>query len=326
MAWYSGLWAILIYVMVIAAMRAEPVETFLEAPGPKGPLRGTMLAPEDRQSSEVVLIIPGSGPTDRDGNSPHGLQASTYQLLAEGLAANGVANVRIDKRGMFASNAATADANAVTIADYADDVHSWISTIRERTKISCVWLLGHSEGGLVALVAGDRTEEICGLILASTAGRPLGDVFREQLLSNPANAAVLDEGLAAIAALEQGDRFDTEDMNPALLPLFRPEVQGFLIEAFSYNPAALLAAYEEPALILHGERDIQISVEDADRLSKANSKAEIILLPDTNHVLKSVTSSDRAANLATYTDPRLPLAPGIIEAIERFLTSHRRQK
>lgn len=321
--WNAGLWPILISLMGIGTVMAEPVETFLEAPGPEGPLRGTMLVPGEGQGSDIVLIIPGSGPTDRDGNSPQGLQASTYRLLAEGLAANGVASVRIDKRGMFASSAATADANAVTIADYADDVRSWISTIRERTSARCVWLLGHSEGGLVALAATNQTEYICGLILVSTAGRPLGDVLREQLISIPAYAPLLDEALAATAALEQGQRFDTKDMNPVLLPLFRSQVQDFLVEAFSYDPAALLAAYEEPILILQGERDIQISVEDADRLSKANPKAEIILLPDTNHLLKSVTSSDRAANVATYANQHLPLAPGVIEAIERFLTSHR---
>jgi uncharacterized protein len=72
-------------------------------------------------------------------------------LLAEGLAERGIGSVRIDKRRMFASSAAVADANAVTIDDYVADVGAWIGVIRKETGVSCVWLLGHSEGGLVVL-------------------------------------------------------------------------------------------------------------------------------------------------------------------------------
>src|SRR5579872_5630789 len=106
---------------------AAPLETYVQAPGPLAPLKGTMLTPAE--PAPMVLIIPGSGPTDRDGNNPLGVKASTYRLLAEGLAARGVGSVRIDKRGMFASRAAVADGNAVTIADYVADVEAWIAAI-----------------------------------------------------------------------------------------------------------------------------------------------------------------------------------------------------
>ena len=81
------------------------------------------------------------------------MKASTYKLLAGGLAAKGIITVRIDKRGMFDSAGAVADANAVTIDDYAVDLHAWVKVIRAKTGASCVWLLGHSEGGLVALAS-----------------------------------------------------------------------------------------------------------------------------------------------------------------------------
>lgn len=102
---------------------AAPVESDISAPGPSGPLKGTMLSPQGG-AAPVVLMIPGSGPTDRDGNNNAGLKAASLKLLAEGLAAQGIATVRIDKRGMYASAAATPDANAVTIDDYAHDVHA----------------------------------------------------------------------------------------------------------------------------------------------------------------------------------------------------------
>jgi pimeloyl-ACP methyl ester carboxylesterase len=308
-----------LFALLLLAASAGPVETFVEAPGPGGPLKGTMLAPASG-SGPAVLIIPGSGPTDRDGNSPLGVKASTYRLLAEGLAARGIATVRIDKRGMFASAAAIPDANRVTIGDYAADVRSWTAAIRARMGVPCVWLLGHSEGGLVALAAA-REPDVCGLILVSAAGRPIGAVLREQLRANPANAPLLDQAMPAIDALEAGRHVDTAGMNPALAPLFAPQVQDFEISLFSYDPARMIAGYGKPVLIVQGRRDIQVSEADARRLKEADPAARLALLPDTNHVLKSVASDDRGANVATYADPGLPLAPEVASTIADFIAA-----
>jgi uncharacterized protein len=295
------------------------IATVIDAAGPQGRLMGTLLTPANAEHSPLALIIPGSGPTDRDGNSPLGVKASSYRLLAEGLAERGISSVRIDKRGMFASKEAYPDANAVTIADYATDVRAWIAAIQQRTSARCVSLIGHSEGALVALVTAQHPKNICGLILVSATGRPLAEVMREQLKSNPANAPILDQALAAIDSLVAGKLVDVTQLNPVLLPLFHPNVQKFLIDVFSYDPAALLARYDGPVLILQGERDIQVTVHDAQLLKQANSKASLILLPDANHVLKSVASDDRAANLATYANPNLPLASGVVDAIADFV-------
>jgi pimeloyl-ACP methyl ester carboxylesterase len=300
------------------AAPAGQAESFVEAAGPLAPLKGTMLSPGPAKAP-VVLIIPGSGPTDRDGNNSRGLKASSYRLLAEGLAADGITSVRIDKRGMYASGAAVADANAVTIADYADDVHAWTAAIERETGAPCVWLLGHSEGGLVALVAARQAQDVCGLILVSAAGRPLAQILREQLGANPANAPLLDQAFAAIDALQAGNKVDAANLPAALQPLFRPQVQAFLIDEFSYDPAQLLADYRKPVLILQGQRDIQVGEQDARRLQEANGKATLVLLPDVNHVLKTVSSADRAANVATYSDPAFPLAPKIVDSIGNFI-------
>jgi pimeloyl-ACP methyl ester carboxylesterase len=271
----------------------------------------------------VVLIIPGSGPTDRDGNSTAGVLAAPYRLLAEGLAAHGVTTVRIDKRGLAGSAAATPDGNSVTIPDYVSDVHAWVTVIRRQTKVSCVWLLGHSEGGLIALASARDGNDVCGLILVSTAGRPIGEVLREQLEANPANAPLLDQALPAIDALEAGKQVDTSTMPPPLLGLFNPRAQGFLISLFSYDPAQLIAGCTKPVLILQGLRDIQVREADAQLLKKAHPGAALVLLPDVNHVLKSVSSDDVRANFATYGNSALPLAPGVVEPIAAFLARPR---
>jgi uncharacterized protein len=312
--------AVLVGSAMAPAMSAAPVETLVEAPGPTGPLKGSMLAPPVSRGP-VVLIIPGSGPIDRDGNSPLGVLAAPYKFLAEGLAARGVTTVRIDKRGYAGSAGATPDGNAVTIPDYATDVNAWIAVIQQGSGASCVWLLGHSEGGLVALAAA-RNSHVCGVILVSAAGRPMGELVREQLKANPANAPLLDQALPAIDALEAGKKVDTSGMPAPLLRLFNPRVQGFLISVFSYDPAQIIAGYTKPVLIVQGLRDIQVREADARLLKKADPAATLVLLADMNHVLKSVTSDDVRANVATYGDSSLPLAPGVVEAISTFLIAN----
>ncbi len=294
------------------------VESQLQAPGPLGALKGTMLATENSKGP-AVLIIPGSGPTDRDGNNPLGIKGSPYKLLAAGLAAKGITAVRIDKRGMFGSRRAIADPNAVTIGDYATDVHNWIKVIRGETGASCVWVAGHSEGGLVALASSRSPDGICGLILLASPGRPVGEVLREQARANLAHTPLLSEALSGIDALEKGRRVDARAMHPALLELFRPDIQGFLISMLATDPGRLAANFHKPLLIMQGERDIQVSVLDAQALKQAAPHAKLVLLPDTNHVLKTVTSPDRAANLVAYAKPNLPLAPGVVDGIAQFI-------
>lgn len=166
--------------------------------------------------------------------------------------------MRIDKRGMFASSKAVGDANAVTLGAYANDALAWAEDLRNTTGQRCVWLMGHSEGGIVALTAAVRSRDgVCGLVLIASPGRPLGKVMYDQLHANPANAPILPQADAAIAALEKGERYDAKDMHPALLPLFTPAVQGFLISLFAADPAALARASKLPLLIISGQEDLQ---------------------------------------------------------------------
>lgn len=311
-------------VVAASSTAVAAMSTEIEAPGPKGlqgPLAGTFEAPAD--SRATVLIIPGSGPTDRDGNNPLGVRAAPYQRLADGLAQRRIGSVRIDKRGMFGSTKAVTDPNAVTVDDYVQDTLSWIETIRATTGSRCVWLLGHSEGGLIALATVARhPDSVCGLILVSTAGRPLGDVLSEQLHANPATAAIADAGDSAIRSLSQGQGVDVATLPPLLAPLFNTAVQGFLMSLFAQDPAKLMAQVRVPVLIVQGERDLQVSPADAQRLKQAQPSATLALLPDTNHVLKRVTTDDRAANVQTYGDASLPLAPGVVETIARFIDAN----
>lgn len=300
------------------SVAAVPQSAGIEAPGPAGPLAGTLLMAE-APDAPVVLIIPGSGPTDRDGNNPLGVAASTYRLLAEALATKGVTTARIDKRGMFGSKAAIADPNKVTIGDYAADVASWVKMLKERSGRPCIWVAGHSEGGLVALAAA-KDPDVCGLVLLSTAGRKLNVVMHEQIAANPANAPIAADADAAIDALAKGQHVDVSAMHPALAQgLFNPAVQDYLIDVFRYDPALLIAKIGKPVLIVSGLEDKQVSRRDAEALAAAQPKARLVLVEGMSHTLKQVVGDGPAANIATYTNPALPIDPAVVEAIAAFV-------
>jgi len=243
-------------------------------------------------------------------------------LLAAGLARAGIASVRIDKRGQFGSRRAVDNPNAVTIADYAQDVRGWAAALKAKTDARCIWLLGHSEGGLVAGVAAPQSKSVCGVLLIAAFGRPFGDVLRQQLRANPANGPLLEDAQRILAALEGGRRVPAQAIPAPLYPLFSPSVQNFLMDVLRYKPTAVAASVDRPMLVLHGARDIQVTREDAQRLASANAQAQLRVLKGVNHVLKAVDDDTLEANIKTYQDPGLPLAEGVLDTLVTFIQQH----
>jgi pimeloyl-ACP methyl ester carboxylesterase len=311
--------------LLATAARAQnaPVSSEL-AVGPDGrQLKGTLLIPARiARRAEPVLILAGSGPTDRDGNNI-GIRAQPYRLLAEALAQRGIPSLRVDKRGIAGSAAAGAGRSEeeLRVQMFADDALVWAAELRRRTGARCVWLLGHSEGTLHALLAARNGRGLCGIILTSAFGRRLGDVIREQLRRNPNNAPVLAEALHDLDELEAGRRVPGEGMNPALMAIFRPSVQPFMMSMLAVDPPALARAYPGPILIVGGTTDMQTTVADARLLAGARPGIALRLIEGMNHVLK-IAPADFAGNYATYANPDLPLAPGLADAVAGFIIAH----
>lgn len=304
--------------LILAAALSGPVSTEIALPAQPAALQGTLLAPEGDVRAAAV-ILPGSGPTDRNGDSPQfGIVGGSYRRLAEGLAEQGIATVRIDKRGIAASAAAGRAEADLRFDDYVADARAWAAEAAARTGRPCAWLIGHSEGALIALAAvRDGDDKVCGLVLLSGAGRRAAVVLKEQLAGAPEPLRV--QAYAALDELEAGRAVASP---PGLEALFRPSVQPYLISWFAYDPAALIAGYEGPVMIGQGTTDLQIKVEDARALAAADPRARLVLWEGVNHVLRQAPA-DQAANAATYRDPNLPLAPGVVEDVAAFILAPR---
>jgi pimeloyl-ACP methyl ester carboxylesterase len=267
-------------------------------------------------NTPVVLIVPGSGPTDLNGNNMAGLNAGTLKLLAEGLGAKGISTVRVDKRGMYSSIGA-GDGNAVTVEIYARDYRDWVDTIKTETSTECVYLLGHSEGALMVSAAAVNNSDVCGLVLVSGVGRSFGDVLRAQLKANPANMIVMKDAMAAIDSLERGETIVVDDFHPALKGMFHPAIQNYLISLMQTDPAIVAKEANVKTLVVQGETDIQTSVEDAKLLADA-TQGKLVVVEGVNHVLKKSTKN-RIATMQNYANPDMPISQEVVDEIAGFI-------
>ena len=283
---------------------------------PRGTLYGTLqLPPADSGPVPVALVIAGSGPTDRNGNTPVFTGPNnSLKMLAEELAAAGVATLRYDKRGIAASRAAATSEAAMTFDQLVDDAAVWVRQLRADPRFSTVSVIGHSEGALVALLAGER-ERAAGVVSVAGMGEPMPAVLRRQLRPQ-LPPALYDEADRALARLQAGERVDS--VNPALASLLRPSVQPYLISVFRHDPAAIAARLPVPLLIVQGTTDVQVGVEQAERLQAAQPQARLLRVEGMNHVLK-LRSGTLVEQLPSYSDPSLPLAPALVPGVAAFI-------
>jgi pimeloyl-ACP methyl ester carboxylesterase len=304
-----------------AQATATPVDVMVQ--GPAGQLAGTIETPQT-PSRAAALILPGSGPTDRNGNNPLGLFAASYQMLAEDLALEGITTLRFDKRGIGASQG---DPNDVTLSEYAEDATLWIAELLRRTEQDCVWLLGHSEGAIIATMLAER-EEVCGIALLAAPGRNVGDLFREQVASQPLIAPSAEAFDIALEEFAAGGTPDLSGLHPGLHSLFAPQTARYMRDLIAANPGDLLAATTAPVLIIHGDGDVQAPPSEAAPLVAARLDAEAHVLSGMTHVLKRAIPRSEApsneaftqASLATYADPNAPLHEGLVPLLTQFIT------
>ena len=283
--------------------------------GGRAALFGALTTPAQPRPGPAVLFIAGSGPTDRDSNSTvPGTSPDTFKLMAAALADKGITSLRYDKRGIAKSSPAmVAEAN-LRFSTYVDDAAAWARYLAAQPGVTCVVILGHSEGALIAPLAAQQASA-CGVISISGMGRPFDVVLMEQLTAQNLPPATLDQARTILSGLKTGKLYPEV---PATDALFRPSVQPYLASELTVDPRAAIASVKAPVLILQGDNDIQVAVEDARLLASARPDAKLVIVPGMNHVLKTAPS-DRAGNAATYANPRLPLAPGLMDAITTFV-------
>ncbi|GAC1575593.1 MAG: alpha/beta hydrolase [Candidatus Elarobacter sp.] len=288
---------------------------------PTGNISGTLELPSSPGAVPVVLIVAGSGPTDRDGNSA-ALPGKNDSLkgLALGLARRGIASLRYDKRGVGASAPAGPAEKDLRFDAYVADAVAWLGELRAQKRFSRTIVAGHSEGALIGMLAAARAGAD-GYVSLEGLGRPAGVVLKDQLrhqaAQNPEAARRQPELVTsaehAIDELTAGRT--VSDVPLELATLFRPSVQAYLTSWFAYDPVREIAALRMPVAIVQGTADVQATRSDGDALHAALPAARYVVVEGMNHVLKHAPDTSPGALLAGYTDPSLPVESAVIDAV-----------
>ncbi|MDI1286756.1 MAG: alpha/beta fold hydrolase [Reyranella sp.] len=294
-------------------------------------LAGILLLPRWSELQKVpgVVLIAGSGPTDRNGNNPLVPERiDLLKLIAERLAEAGIASLRYDKRGVGASTSRPSGT-----LEEQERFFAWDNSVgdvaaahgellkHDEIKSYATALLGHSEGGLLALAAAKElgaatkgVRKLHALVLAATPGRPLAEIVRAQIARNA--PSLLESAERTMAAVMATGRV------PAGLPreqqiLFPPYAGPFLQSLLSFDPAQALAELDIACLLLQGAADRQVlpmgDVQPLiDALGQRGASGEAVIFPAVSHNLKLVSGP---ADLG-FTGP---LAPTVADRLVSWL-------
>lgn len=305
----------LVLIGLSVVERAWPRSQPVQLATPTGILHGTLELPAGHGPFPVVLIIAGSGPTDRNGNDKSlGLDTNCYKLLAQYLTKRGIASLRYDKRGAGDDFILALPENKLRLQTYVSDAVGWGEELRRDPRFSTLTIVGHSEGSLIGMLAV-RKIPADGFVSIAGAGKRASKLLLMQL------KARLPVGLyrtsqAIVARLAAGQT--VAQIPPELQTLFRPSVQPYLISWFRYDPSREIAKLKIPVLIVQGERDLQVPTVAGRALYRADPAATLVLIPRMNHVMKDVGTSIQDDTRA-YADPNLPIDTTLARSVASFI-------
>jgi len=304
-----------------------------------GALYGSLLLPA-KAPKAWVLIIAGSGATDRNGNTSGQVSGNNcLRYLALGLAAQGIASLRYDKRGVAASAAAGANESALNFEHYIDDAKAWCAALRLRAT-GPVSIVGHSEGAQIATRVAEKLS-VSSVVNLCGAGRALDEILLEQLrdklseplykkaedilaylhelsLHNQDNRKVKPKLLRRFSA----DVSTAPDVPPELHHLLKKSKHAFYVSRMRERPDRELGTLRCPVLIASGDADIQVREVDYKKLCRAKPDAQMLRVEGMNHLLKSV-ADDTHLQYKSYVEPSMPVDKQLIESVAAFLLAEK---
>lgn len=274
-------------------------------------IKGTLLTPNTIKKIPLVIFIAGSGPTDRNGNSGM-LKNNSLKFLAEELSLNNIGSYRFDKSIITAVKKEDFKEENVRFEDEVEEIKEIIAHFKQNKSFSKIYVLGHSQGSLVGILAAKNGVD--GLISIAGAGKPIDAIIIEQIEKQA--PFLKEDTINILADLKRGKLVD--NINPNLIALFRKSVQPYLISWIKYNPQQEIHQLKIPILIIHGTKDIQVNIDEAELLKEANLNAKLIIINNMNHIFKKI-DGDMVENQKSYNNPELPVMNELVQSIVSFI-------
>lgn len=275
---------------------------------------GTLYTPEKiTKKTKLVIIIAGSGSTNRNGNQPEAfIFTNAYKYLGQDLAKNNIAVFTYDKRSIKLAKEKKLNEKDLNFEDFITDAVSVLDYFKKENKFKKILFAGHSEGSLIGMIAAKNGVD--GYISIAGAGESMDKTLVKQIEKNLPN--LLEKSKKYLDTLRMGKTFAMKDKEYAIL--FRESVQPYLISWIKYDPVKEIQNIHCPILILNGDKDIQVDVSNAEKLHKANSKSTLKIIPKMNHILKNIEGNE-TENKASYSKGDLPLSETFVKEMIDFI-------
>lgn len=271
---------------------------------------GTLTLPENIENPPLVILIQGSGPTDRDGNQMM-MKNDASKKIAHQLAENGIASYRFDKR-IFKMTKFKIKEEDLRFEDFVTDVNSILEYFKADKKFDKIILAGHSEGSLIGMLAAQKGADA--FISLAGPGRSIDKIVVEQLAKQ---SEELSKN-ARQAFDEITETGSTVNYSPYLESIFRPSVQPYIASWMKYDPALEIAKLEIPILIVNGSFDLQVDTTDAEILNAAAPNSKLVILKNMNHIFREI-NGENLENTKAYNEPNRSLHPELIPVLIDFI-------
>ena len=275
-------------------------------------IQGTLLIPSSKNKTPLAIIIQGSGPTDRDGNQKN-LNNNSLKYLAEGLYHKKIATFRYDKGFFKQVLEGTFDEREVDFNDFIKDAINVVNYFKDDQRFSEIIIIGHSQGSLVGMIAAQE-KSVSKFISLAGAGQEIDDVVIDQLQKQ--SPALVENARKSFDDIRVNGL--AQNYSPFLASIFRPSLQPFMISWMNYNPQTEIAKLTIPVLIINGDNDFQVQVSEAEKLKNAKPDAELVIIPNMNHIFKEI-KGDLVENQKSYNNQELPVIKKLIKSIKSFI-------
>src|SRR5690606_9182385 len=276
-------------------------------------LPGTLTYDKNIKVQPLVIFIHGSGNVDRNGNQAGTIANDNYiKQLSDSLNLKGIAFYRYDKRTATAENLKFVMKDLV-FDRFVEDASLAVDKFKDDSRFSSISLIGHSQGSLVGMLLAKNTK-IDKYISLAGPSQPFDETLITQVRTQNGDsiANIVENHFKQLK--EKGT---IDNLDPNLAGMFNKTNQTFFSTWMAYNPSEEIKKLKVPSLIINGDKDLQVSVEDANTLHKYNEGSELVIIENMNHVLKTIENDED--NIKSYSAPEYPLSSKLITTVVAFI-------
>lgn len=304
------------FILKKTTAEAAPTETALEVFCGDVSLPGVLARPHGGNTYiPLVVLVAGSGPTDRDGNN-YNVPGKTnvLKLLAEGLADRGIASFRYDKRGSGQAYRYESHEQQVSFTRHASDLVAILEKLQKEVGVSRLVVAAMNEGAWISALAINKASRqgilVDGFAVLDASGKKPLDILRDNL--SELDETLRQEAEGIVQALLEGSSY--KEPSETLRDFFSPQKREWLESWLSMDPAREIAAIKAPLILVRGEMDEQVPEDEFQLLMTLRPNAVARVIPGMNYMLKKVSTVEE--NYDSFTNPNYPIPTELFELLE----------